>query len=129
MEHQQWFVHLLGVHEGGHGEVDSRRFPESPLLGLKAKWGQRSVVGAAPGDPRGKNIRVSQQVRCHESAVGVACDGYLLSVGDTPFYHIIYCRLGAGHQLIHIGVVGLGIVFPHDGHGGIQENAVAVNQH
>src|SRR5215204_5791762 len=69
VDQQDRFVDLVGVEERRHPAVDLGNLPEGTALRLESEGRQRSIVGAAARDARGKQVGVRQQVRGHERAV------------------------------------------------------------
>src|SRR5262249_16901135 len=104
-----------------------RYFPEGASLTLKSEWRQCAIVSAAPSDAGSEQIGVSEKVGSHERAIAVAADPDAVAVSDAHFNDFVDCGFGARNYLPDISVIG-GRARPHDRHGRVVEDRVALRQ-
>ena len=128
VDQQDRLIDPVGEGEGRHLRIGVAGLPVGALLGLEAERGQGAVVGARTGDAGAEQVSVGQQVGGHEGPVAVPADGDPVAVGHAHFHHRIHRCLGAGGQLLDVGVVGFGPVDADDRHRRIVQHGIALGQ-
>ena len=128
MDQQDRLIDPVGEGEGGHLRIGVACLPVGALLGLEAERGQGAVVGPRPGDAGAEQVGVGQQIGGHEGPVAVPADGDAVAVGDAHAHNRLDRRLGAGGQLLDVGVVGLGPVDADDRHRRVVQHGIALGQ-